>query len=291
MGEFLEGTVPLLRAALEAEEPALVAISQRQTALLEGELGADAAEVRFADMETLGRNPARIIPFWQDFLDAHRGRPVLGIGEPMWAGRERHEIDECQRHESLLNVAFAGQAAWLLLCPYDACALSDDVLSRVADSHQHVAREGVVECCGIKYPNGHDCLAGELPGRPPVMDDFGFTRDGLAHVRGRVARVAALTGMPRDRLEDLVAAANELAANSVTHGGGTGVLRVWRDNGRFVVEVEDSGRIEEQLVGRVRPTEIQQGGRGLWLANQLCDLVQIRSDTRGTTVRLHTEVS
>ena len=28
-------------------------------------------------------------------------------------------------------------------------------------------------------------------------------------------------------------------------------------------------------------------GRGLWLANQLCNLVQIRSSPEGTTVRLH----
>ena len=29
------------------------------------------------------------------------------------------------------------------------------------------------------------------------------------------------------------------------------------------------------------------GGRGLWIANQLCDLVQVRSGAAGTTVRLH----
>jgi hypothetical protein len=30
-----------------------------------------------------------------------------------------------------------------------------------------------------------------------------------------------------------------------------------------------------------------EGGRGVWLANQLCDLVQIRSAPRSTQVRLH----
>jgi hypothetical protein len=29
------------------------------------------------------------------------------------------------------------------------------------------------------------------------------------------------------------------------------------------------------------------GGRGLWLTNQLCDLVQIRSGDAGTVVRAH----
>ena len=38
---------------------------------------------------------------------------------------------------------------------------------------------------------------------------------------------------------------------------------------------------------RLRPDISQEGGRGLWLANQLCDLVKIRSGERGTVVRLH----
>ena len=43
---------------------------------------------------------------------------------------------------------------------------------------------------------------------------------------------------------------------------------------------------EGPLAGRLRPPPTQEGGRGLWLANQLCDLVQIRSRPGRTTVRL-----
>jgi anti-sigma regulatory factor (Ser/Thr protein kinase) len=86
---------------------------------------------------------------------------------------------------------------------------------------------------------------------------------------------------------DLVTATSELAANSIMHGGGTGTLRLWRENGNLIAEVEDAGRIEDPLVGRLRPGIRQEGGRGLWLTNQLCDLVQIRSGEGGTVVRLH----
>ena len=41
------------------------------------------------------------------------------------------------------------------------------------------------------------------------------------------------------------------------------------------------------LAGRVLPSIHLPGGRGLRIANQLCDLVQIRSTPEGTTVRLH----
>jgi anti-sigma regulatory factor (Ser/Thr protein kinase) len=81
-----------------------------------------------------------------------------------------------------------------------------------------------------------------------------------------------------------VIAASELAANSVAHGGGT--LRTWQDDGRLLVEFEDGGAIAKPLAGRLRPEPTQEGGRGLWLANQLCDLVQIRSRPGRTTVRL-----
>jgi anti-sigma regulatory factor (Ser/Thr protein kinase) len=41
------------------------------------------------------------------------------------------------------------------------------------------------------------------------------------------------------------------------------------------------------MVGRVRPAGGQRTGRGLWLANQLADLVQVRSNGNGTVVRVH----
>jgi hypothetical protein len=40
------------------------------------------------------------------------------------------------------------------------------------------------------------------------------------------------------------------------------------------------------LVGRVRPGTDACSGRGVWLVNQLCDLVQIRSAPGGSVVRV-----
>jgi anti-sigma regulatory factor (Ser/Thr protein kinase) len=37
---------------------------------------------------------------------------------------------------------------------------------------------------------------------------------------------------------------------------------------------------------RSAPPTGRAGGRGLWLVNQLCDLVQVRSPAGGTTVRM-----
>jgi anti-sigma regulatory factor (Ser/Thr protein kinase) len=283
---YLAGTIPFIKAALEAGEPMMVAVGPAQTALLEGELGEDAEGVRFIEMQAVGRNPASIIPLWREFVEESGGRSVRGIGEPVWMARSAAALDECQRHESLLNVAFAPGTPWSLLCPYDAGSLREDVLEKVAHSHRHVHQEGRAEESAYFEPEP-DCFAGELP--PPAAEPetiaFGLTE--LSEVRRRVAAAAERAGMDPLGVSDLVIAASELAANSVMHGGGNGTLRIWRENGSLLTEVEDRGRIEEPLVGRLRPGIAQEGGRGLWLANQLCDLVQIRSGAGGTKVRLH----
>ena len=44
----------------------------------------------------------------------------------------------------------------------------------------------------------------------------------------------------------------------------------------------------DPLAGRLAPGTEELDGRGLWMVNQLCDLVQLRSSAAGTTVRVHT---
>lgn len=106
-------------------------------------------------------------------------------------------------------------------------------------------------------------------------------------LRASVAGWAAGAQLGVERIERLVLAVSELASNSVRYGGGRGKLRMWTEAEMLLCEVHDSGRIEEPLVGRVRPTPDQHTGRGLWLVNQLCDLVQIRSSPSGSIVRVH----
>ena len=63
---------------------------------------------------------------------------------------------------------------------------------------------------------------------------------------------------------------------------------MWLEPGAAVVEFSDSGRIADPLTGRLRPPLESVGGRGVYLVNQLCDLVQLRSSEAGTTVRVIT---
>jgi len=62
---------------------------------------------------------------------------------------------------------------------------------------------------------------------------------------------------------------------------------MWQDGGTVVCEVQDDGRLHnDPLLGRVHPSVEGSSGRGLWLANQTCDLVQLQSSGHGTAVRI-----
>lgn len=288
---FLRGTLPFVREGLLAGEPLLVAVGERRAALLRDALGVDAERVRFVDLCEVGRNPARMIPAWREFLAEHAAHPrgVRAISEPVWPGRSAAELDECARHESLLNLAFSYGPAWRLLCPYDLGALDHDAINVARLTHPALMHEGISRRNGAYLPLdiAPGPFNGSLPTPPSDHEQLLFTRLGLGAVRNLVATRAKLAGLPEETGEELVLAINEVATNSVQYGGGGGTLRIWREPGAFVCEVRDRGFIRDPLVGRLAPPVDQYGGRGLWLVNQLCDLVQIRSAPSGTVVRVH----
>lgn len=282
---YLAAAGPFLQVALDGEGAALVVVTRRKEALLREWLGEDSAAIEFMAVEEVGRNPARLIPAWRQFLERNEdvAGELRGIGEAIWPGRSSAELDECRRHESLLEFAFAGHRGWTLLCPYDRAGLDSQVILAARRGHEPGDGMGVSADGDPPAP-----FAGGLPPAPEAAVGFEFGRERLAAARRLVEGAAAAAELSSGRTTDLVTAASELTANSVIHGGGGGELRAWRQGAELMVEVSDrGGRIDDPLVGRVMPPPEQSHGRGLWLANQLCDLVRIRSGGDGTTVRLH----
>jgi anti-sigma regulatory factor (Ser/Thr protein kinase) len=288
--EFLAGTVPFVHEGFERDEAILVALPGRNLALLRGALGSDAERVAFSEMEVFGRNPARLIPAWRDILDGlppERGA-VRGIGEPIWAGRSAAEIDECARHESLVNFALADAASLSFMCPYDVTALDDQTLATAAHTHPALVR-GAETATNPHYLDplaGRGPFAGTLEPPTAPVTELAFTIAQLADLRRLVADAARAAGLDGEHTDDLVIAATEIATNGVRHGGGGGIARLWCDERILACEISSGGRLSDPLAGRVRPPQTAVDGRGLWIANQLCDLVQIRSGDAGTVVRL-----
>ena len=289
-GEFVTGVAPFVRQAFRFGEPVLVVVPGHKIEMLRWALGGHAAKVRFEDMTQAGRNPGRIISAWADFAAEQRSAGQLrGVGEPVWADRTADELAECERHEGLLNIAFAEAPLWLV-CPYDTSTLDPSVVDRATRTHP-VASSGTPRPrrrAALRLPpRVPDPLDGPLSDPPPNAARIDFDSDRLGEVRTLVAQLADRHGLDAEAAEGLVLAINEVATNSVRHGGGRGVLQGWATPSSVICEVRDQGVIGDPLVGRFRPEPTEDGGFGLWLANQFCDLVQIRSGDHGSIVRLH----
>ncbi|MET9368598.1 anti-sigma factor RsbA family regulatory protein [Streptomyces griseoflavus] len=286
--EYLDGTVPFVREGLAAGEPVAAAVPGDRLRLLRDALGADARRVRLLDMREAGRNPGRIIPgVLRAFADAQpAGQRVRIIGEPVWAGRSASEYPACVQHEALINAAFRGRTV-TILCPYDAARLPGHVLEDAHATHPTVIPGG-------SRPARHseayapDAIVARynepLPLAPDAMT-FPFVADSLPEARHAATDEGRRLGLTGTILDDLALATAELTTNSVLHGGGSGVLRVWGEDGRVLCEVRDAGRFTDPLAGRRPASRDQRGGRGLLMVNLLADLVRVHTGDEGTTIR------
>jgi anti-sigma regulatory factor (Ser/Thr protein kinase) len=192
--------------------------------------------------------------------------------------------------EWLLNLAFAQASCCWLLCPYGTAHRVAQEVAAVARCHP-LAWDGSTLAAVPDYvrgPYAFDALS--EPAEP--AQELPYTVARLAETRDAAGSRAATLGLPQERVSDLVLAVSEVASNSIRHGGGRGLLRMWVEDGAVVCELSDAGYIADPLAGKLRPTARRIGGTGLWFAHQLCDLVQIRSTRKdGTRVRLHAKLS
>jgi MEDS: MEthanogen/methylotroph, DcmR Sensory domain len=286
--DFVARALPIVARAVEAGEPVLVALDTEKMGLLRDRLGSGASRaVAWTDIRGIGGNPARIIPLWHQFVRTHRaGDRLWGFGEPVWAARSPAELVEAQRHEQLLNLAFAGAPAFTLLCPYDTRSLAPDVIREAYRSHPFVAGEiasGAAACLGPEAIA--PAALASLP--EPASQPSELALDGTpgSGVRRLLAERAAAAGVDAGRTDDLVIAIAAVA-RGLWRPGTPSRLRVWQEPDAVVAEIGGLAGVGDPLAGREWPPPTEGPGRGLWLANQLCDLVQLRSHDGGAVVRL-----
>jgi anti-sigma regulatory factor (Ser/Thr protein kinase) len=283
--EYARDVAQFIREGLAAGEAVMIAVPRARALLLREELGAYGVDVAFADITTVGRNPGRILSAMQVFAQGHDGLPVRYVGEPGWRSRTAGEWREVARHEILVNVAFAGRSA-KALCPYDAASLAPAVLAEAERSHPAFFQAGQVRqngsFAGVDVPQHDDTLPD-----PPADAAVLVYRDDPGSARDFARRRAKAEGLREPRLTDLVIAVGELAANTLRHTTGTGSVRVWRSGPEVVCEVRDGGHIRDVLAGRLSPAADAGRGHGLWVVQQVCDLVEMRTNASGTTFRLH----
>lgn len=290
LDEYRDGVLQFVGEGSAAGDPVVVAVPGPRLVFLRDSFAADPGVVEFFDMADLGRNPGRIIAAVSGFLERHSGRQLRFVSEPIWLGRSEEEIREATRHEALANVAWP-DAAIRVLCPYDVAALNPGIVEDAERTHPHVI-EGRRVRISQRFLQGEPppSCADPLPAAPLDAATLSFDLSGLGAVRSLVAERAGLAQLSGDRVSDLVLAVHEVATNTAKHAHTSGLLRVWQADGRVICEVDGGGEIADPLAGRQAPEATALSGRGLWLANQLCDLVETRTGGSGTRTRLHIAV-
>ncbi|REE98637.1 sensor histidine kinase [Thermomonospora umbrina] len=294
--ELAGSAVPFLDEGVRLGDAVVVIAGARACDLLRERLGARAAApIAFIDAEAWFQAPVQTLAAYHEHARRDwwpRGRLRL-LAEPVWTGRSPLEIREWKRHEALLNVAFAGTPS-VLCCAYDTRRLPPDVVADAFRTHPERITGGVVEASPL-YTDPADfyaeCNTVPLAPAPETgVAEHAFAGGGLPALRDRVAVEAARRGLPRDRILPLVTAVNEVATNIIRHGAGRGRLRLWADADEVVCDLIDPERaLVDHFIGYRPPLPLQPGA-GMWAVRRLCHIVEIRSGSAGTIVRLHTRL-
>ena len=187
----------------------------------------------------------------------------------------------------MLNIAIDPDTPFWLICSYDAVTLSPDVLEEAHRSHPVIVDAGSYQGSAHYTGRAHvdEMFAAdlsELVGRPIATV---VTAHNVSRLYTYIKLELYVAGLPAGAAGDLAAATQQLALNSLQRGAAEVTVQLWSQPHALICEVVDDTVIDDVLLGRRVPVEDEHDG--LWHANQLCDLVQMRSSSAGTTVRVH----
>jgi anti-sigma regulatory factor (Ser/Thr protein kinase) len=291
--DFLASIGPFVREGLECGDLIRIATTDRHAGWLRAALGADAGRVTFEDRSQYYQHPVRALAALHRTVQqaSRAGRRLRLIGEPWWNARTTQQSKEWARYESLVNAALAWSNA-ALVCTYDTRVVGPGVVTDVVRTHPTVVINGAARSSpSYLHPAvfNADCDRSPLPEPPLPTQWLKFDgTDQLAVVRSYVASHAIAAGVAAPEVEQFVQAVTEVAINTIEYGAGSGVLQIWTSPRAMVCEVSDTGAgLRDPLAGRLPSGRSTARGRRLWLARQLCDLLELRTGPAGTTARLH----
>jgi anti-sigma regulatory factor (Ser/Thr protein kinase) len=228
--------------------------------------------------------PALAIASCRQLLAAHvrAGAEQIRIaGEVPHPGTGRR-WDQWARYEAAINEMLDDFPLWGL-CSYDTRLTPADILADIVCTHPHIASTDGSHSRNAHYVDPQAYLAGRV--RHDLIIDVGPPHLTLADPSPRDARRAVVALAFDSRLtetqrDNLGLAVSEIVSNAVSHGVRPVSLRAWAEHGRCLVEIREAGPgPSDPLVGLL-PTLHRNGvgGRGLWIAHQLCEIDQYVAD-------------
>jgi hypothetical protein len=289
---FLDTALPFLADGLALGEPVLAVTTPANLELLDAALGERSSDVDYAQSAFFGHRPPRRVAafyrYWQGGQGSQRGGRVRILAEPVWAGRSAREITAWTRMEAALNVTLASTSI-SMICPYDARTTDAGILADALRTHP-VQITGSRQGPSPQYadPAGfaRSCDTRPLSQPPDGTPSFDFDGD-LRSLRRFIVAGASAHGLAGDRADMLVLAVSEVGGYLKNRWAAGATVQTWEQPGGIVCDFRQPGAsIDDPFLG-LRPAELVPGdGDGLWLANQICDWMDIRSDAEGCTIQL-----
>lgn len=289
--QFLTHVLAFARTGLALAEPVFINTTARMAGLLRRALGAQAVQVEFAPARRDHDSPAQTLLDYRDRSTATPGHTRV-LSETFATARDLDQAGEWTRYEALLNLALATSHAWIL-CPYDSRRLPHHLLNSAQLTHPYLSHGDGGMPSNPAYTDPHlvsaSCNTAPWTPHPLGAADFPFHRaDQLARLRLFAAHHARAIGADPAQVDALLVSVVEAATNTLCHGAGRGICRIWNTSTELLCDITDpTGTLDPALAGYLPPLPNRPDGRGLWIIRQLCDTVEIHTSSRGSTIRLH----
>jgi anti-sigma regulatory factor (Ser/Thr protein kinase) len=293
--------VPELRRSAGQYDEILVVIGEHTRAVLGEQVGDLAGVLRWGDPAAFYQRLGFTYEGFRRYLaDQHAaGRRVHVVAEPTLAGSGDAGLRAGRAaaylaYEAICNETFASYGG-AVTCLWNEHAHPGPILQGVRATHPYtLTAAGAVPSAGFQPPQRYLAQPHDLPWRPaPARTDHEAVLTGvgdLSELRPRLHDWAAGHQFAAEPADDLVVAVLEVATNGLRHGSAPIRIRTWHEHDTLIVQCDDSaGRAIPPTAGlrRPEPAGAAPGGRGLWLARQLADVVLTRSEPGRTSVQLH----
>jgi anti-sigma regulatory factor (Ser/Thr protein kinase) len=290
--EFVDCVTTYVRQGLAADESVFVMASRPKIEGLRDALGDDARSVEFADAEVGYQPQVRATLECLGYVEQQKGRRSRLVAEQVLGRRTPVEVEDYLRMESAANVVYQPYPVEIL-CPYDSSALRPELVEACRRTHAELLDEGGVRASArFVAPDRFIRDSTTVPAAPAsarsmTCHSAADLPAARRFVQGELRRV----GLTEPVADDVVLAVSELLSNALSHGRPPVRLSTYAEdlaggNPVLACHVDDAGRAPvDPLAGYAPPRGLGVHGRGLWMARQLCDSVQVGADHTGTHVR------
>lgn len=287
--EFLATVGSFLREGVEAGEPTLVGMCEREMQLLREAL---------ADVDGLTFLPAD--GYRSPLLTLKEKHELLARSARAGAARLAGQISEQQldanwdawiRYEAAVGHVLAALPVQAL-CAYDSRRAPAAVLDDVVLSHRLLATAGGRPSHNLLAVDPAALLTERMRGVPDPLEQSApaveLSEPSVGAARDAVAGCARGTGLDEDEVHGLTLAVSEVVTNAYRHGRPDVTMCAWAGPDRVVVTVTDTGAGPvSPFVGLAPATgAARTSGFGLWITQLVCSRVDHVRSADGFTVRL-----